>query len=38
MEEEARRELWVKEEHKRRERQKDKKGRQATKDRELVRA
>jgi hypothetical protein len=38
MEEEARRELWVKEERKRRERQKDKKGRQATKDRELVRA
>jgi hypothetical protein len=38
VEEEARRELWVKEERKRRERQKDKKGRQATKDRELVRA
>ena len=38
MEEEARRGLWVKEERKRRERQKDKKGRQATKDRELVRA
>jgi hypothetical protein len=38
IEEEARRELWVKEERKRRERQKGKKGRQATKDRELVRA
>jgi hypothetical protein len=38
MEEEARRELWVKEERKRRQQQKDKKRRQATKDRELVRA
>ena len=38
MEEEAHRELWVKEERKRREQQKDKKRRQATKDRELVRA
>jgi hypothetical protein len=38
IEEEARKKVWVKEERKRREQQKDKKGRQATKDRELVRA
>jgi hypothetical protein len=38
MEEEARKEMWVREERKRRQRQKDKKGRPAEKDRELVRA
>jgi hypothetical protein len=38
MEEEARRELWVKEERKRRAQQKDKKRRPAERDRELVRA
>ena len=38
IEEEARKEMWVREERKRPLRQKDKKGRPVEKDRELVRA
>jgi len=38
MEEEARKDMWVREERKRRQRQKDKKRSLAEKDRELIRA